>query len=83
MILIEVNNSNTANNSELIAQTIKWAEANVEDKYVIVLNPNADGDMRITHHNQTDPQWDLHWKTSNAPLGTTTLDNETDSDTIF
>jgi hypothetical protein len=83
MILIEVNNSNTTNDSQLIAKTTNWAEANIRSAYTIVLNPHIDGDMRITEHTQTEPKWDLHWKTSNAPLGTTTLDNETDSDTIF
>jgi hypothetical protein len=81
MILIEVNNSNTTNNSELIAKTTNWAEANIKDKYVIVLNPNVEGEMRITHHTNANPQWDLHWKTSNAPHGTNMLDKQTHSDT--
>jgi hypothetical protein len=83
MILIEVNNRNAESNSELIAKTTNWAEANIQEKYVIVLNPNINGDMRITQHTDADPQWDLHWKTSNAPLGTKQPNANTDSDTIF
>lgn len=80
MILIEVNNSNTANNSELIAKTTNWAEANIRSAYTIVLNPNINGDMRITEHTSTEPKWDLHWKTSNAPHGTNTVDNNSNDD---
>jgi hypothetical protein len=72
MILIEVNNSNTANNFELIAKTVNWAEANIDGRYTIVLNPHLEQEMRITYHD--------HGETSNAPLGTNSKTNTTNSD---
>lgn len=75
MILIEVNNRNAESNSELISQTTNWAEANIQSRYVIVLNPNINGDMRITEY---EPR-----ESNNAPLGTNSQTEDTNSDNIF
>ena len=75
MILIEVNNRNAESNSELIAKTTNWAEANIQSRYVIVLNPNINGDMRITEYEPNE--------SNHAPLGTNSETSGTDSDRIF
>lgn len=50
MILIEVNNQDSRSNFQLLEEIEKWAKENLkgEDKYTIVLNPNLEGDIKIT-----------------------------------
>ena len=86
MILIEVNNGNTTSNSELLAKTTNWAEANIQGRYTIVLNPHLEQEMRITYHTLSDENSDtLHesGESNHAPQETNTLDSDTDGDTIF
>ena len=74
MILIEANNRHTTSNFELLEKVEKWAKANVQDDYCIVLNPHIEGDLKLTKH---DPR-----ESNNAPQQTITLDNETVTNTI-
>ncbi len=50
MILIQVNNKEARSNFQLLEETEKWAKNNIEKgvKYIIVLNPNLEGSIKIT-----------------------------------
>ena len=56
MILIEVNNQDTSNNFQLLEETEKWAKKNIEGAYTIVLNPNLEVPMRITHYDTSNDE---------------------------
>jgi len=75
MILIEANNRHTTSNFQLLEKIEKWAKENVQDDYCIVLNPNIEGDLKLTKHESGN--------SNNAPSGMQDLDNEIDSDIIF
>jgi len=58
MILIEVNNRKASSNFALIARTQNWVASNMPEvgrDYVIVLNPNIKGDLKISHHEPNKP----------------------------
>ena len=72
MILIEANNKNASSNFELLENTDKWAAANIKGDYCIVLNPQTDGELKITNH---EPR-----ESTNAPQETKAAETQTNSD---
>lgn len=56
MILIQVNNQDARSNFQLLERIEKWAKENIKGEYVIVLDPNIEGEIKITHQPDTSPQ---------------------------
>ncbi len=56
MILIQVNNQDARSNFQLLERIEKWAKENIKGEYVIVLDPNIEGEIKITNQPDTSPQ---------------------------